>query len=109
MPINNSFVDSMFDDEYGRVFSLLLSPGKYDFWLDSTHPWLQYDSPLFTKPITLKPKEIKYVGEFYANGCLNISLTIRDNSLRDINKIKSLEPNLNEEKVNIDIVELLDR
>ncbi len=38
--LNNGYVDSFFEEEYGLVYSTILEPGTYDFWLSSTNSFL---------------------------------------------------------------------
>lgn len=105
-PLNNGFSESMFDDEYGLVFTMILPPGDYEFWHYAGHPYVNDEYPL-TNSITIKPQEIKYIGEFYAFGaCGNPSVSIRDRRKRDIDRVILDAPNLNVNSIIIDIVEL---
>ena len=52
-PINNGFSDSMFDDEFGLVFTMVVSPGVYEFWHYAGHPYVSDEYPL-TNPILLR-------------------------------------------------------
>ena len=104
-PLNNGFSDSMFDDEFGLVFTMVVPPGVYEFWHYAGHPYVS-DEYLLTNPISIKPKEIKYIGEFYAfGGCGNPRISIRDRRNRDINRVMLDAPGLNDKSIIIDIVE----
>ncbi|MUK42335.1 hypothetical protein GNP61_12320 [Aliivibrio fischeri] len=90
--LNNGYIDSFFESEYALVYSTVLEPGTYDFWLSNTNPFFSYDEPMITESFTLKPKEIKYIGEIYGDRCGgngDITIMVHDKNERDLNYIKN--------------------
>ncbi|HFQ5139303.1 TPA: hypothetical protein ACGUV0_004202 [Vibrio vulnificus] len=85
--LNNAYIESVFDDEYGLVYSTVLKPGNYDFWLSNTNPFVSYKNPMLTESVALKPKEVMYLGEFYSDNCGgdgDLNVTINNKSERDL-------------------------
>lgn len=110
--LNNAYIHSHFETEYGLVFSTVLKPGTYDFWLSNSNPFVSYNAPMLTKPITLKPKEVRYVGEFYSDNCGgngDMNVKVNDRSERDLNLIKTRKEDLSLEKVVVEPAEILPR
>lgn len=90
--LNNGYIDSFFESEYGLVYSTVLEPGTYDFWLSNTNPFFSYDEPMITESFTLKSKEIKYIGEIYGDRCGgngDITIMVHDKNERDLNYIEN--------------------
>lgn len=106
MQLNNDFVASDFTKEYGKVYTLVLQPGKYDFWLNSQNPYMEIKDPVISEPITLLPKQIKYVGEVHSDGCGSLYITMNNKIERDIKFLQKIKPELNIGKVIIEPVKL---
>lgn len=90
--VNNGYIDSFFESEYGLVYSTVLEPGEYNFWLSNTNPFFSYDEPIITETFTLHPKEIKYIGEIYGDRCGGhgeITMLVHDKNERDLKYIQA--------------------
>ncbi|MDF2153435.1 hypothetical protein [Vibrio sp. CAU 1672] len=107
MQLNNSFVKSDFKGEYAKVYSTIIKPGEYDFWLQSQNPYFEFTDPLLTSSFTLEPGEIKYVGEIHSDGCNSLTITANNKSERDINFLKSLQPKLDTKAVSIEPLKII--
>lgn len=105
--LNNDFVESNFEDEYGIVYTTILKPGEYDLWLYAQNPYFTFEDPTLIKPFTLDAGEVKYIGEVYANGCKSMLISVNDKSLRDLPLVKSFVPDLDLNKVKIEPVEII--
>ena len=99
--LNNPFVDSHFEDDYVLVHTMVVSPGEYDFWLHSTNPNTYYEDEeqIVSKPFSIAPKEIRYIGEIRSTGCKEIRLTVSDRRKRDLEFVSSSSPSFNVETV----------
>jgi len=99
--LNNPFVNSHFEDEYALVHTMVVSPGNYDFWLHSTNPYTYYENEkqIVSKPFSIAPKEIRYIGEIRSSGCKEIWITVSDRRDRDLEFVSTSNPSLNMETV----------
>lgn len=106
MQINNDFVKSDFKEEYGKVYTLVLQPGEYDFWLNSQNPYMKIKDPIISEPVTLLPKQIKYVGEIHSDGCGSMLISIKNKMERDIAFLQTINAKLDIEKINMEQLKL---
>lgn len=98
--MNNAYLKSDFNNEYSRVVSIVVEPGKYNFWAHSSNPYGEYLSPILTEPFVIKSNEIVYLGEVYTYGCDgNFSIEINDKEKRDIDFIQKKYPDLKKSKI----------
>jgi len=76
----------------GRVYTLALAPGRYDFRLHAIDPAVRFangsGNSMVTKPVTIEGGEVTYVGEIRDSGCTNKRMIILDNATRDLQRVK---------------------
>ena len=111
LELNNGFQHSDFENVHGKLYSLLLSPGKYDIWLRSENPYSTYakggSNPIVVKPIDLTGGTVTYIGEFSQHGgCGLVSLDIRNSFARDIARLKAIKPDLHPDTIQVHLAEL---
>jgi len=103
---------SDFQDVHGRVYTLALEPGSYDFRLHALDPHVRFangsGNSMVTKPVTILGGEVTYVGEFRDVGCSTKSMVIRDSSARDLQRVKAYKPELDLGRVRVRLAEVLD-
>jgi hypothetical protein len=103
---------SDFADIHGRVYTLALEPGRYDFRLHSLNPQVRFANgssrSMVTKPVTVQGGEVTYVGEFRDVGCSVKNMVIRDSSTRDLQRVKLYKPSLDLSRVRVELAEVLD-
>ena len=103
--LNNGFVKSDFDSGWGKVYTTILKPGEYDFWLYMQHPYASFSGDTtFTESFVLEPGQVKYVGEVYSTGCSSVSVVIHDKSERDLKLLKQVKPDLILSEVTVQIL-----
>ncbi|MGC3982421.1 MAG: hypothetical protein QM808_14320 [Steroidobacteraceae bacterium] len=112
--LNNKFVKSDFQDEYGKVWATVLPPGEYDFALSAINPFMTYSKdetdsngrydPAITKAFSLSPRSVKYVGEIHSDGCGSVLIHVRDRRQRDIKFLSTTEPKLASKEIEYDIL-----
>jgi hypothetical protein len=103
---------SDFPDIHGRVYTLALAPGRYDFRLHSLDPQVRFangsGNSMVTKPVVVEGGEVTYVGEFRDVGCSTKNMVIRNNSERDLRRVKLYKPSLDLSRVRVRMAEVLD-
>jgi hypothetical protein len=103
---------SDFPDIHGRVYTLALAPGQYDFRLHSRNQAVRFvngsEHSMVTKPVTVSGGEVTYVGDFQDVGCSPKRMVIRDSSARDLQRVKLYKPTLNLSQVRVQLAEVLD-
>lgn len=105
--LNNPYIESHFDDEYGLVRTIVVKPGEYELKFFTQNPYLSLKDSIITKPFTMKPRQIRYIGEMHSNRCVGVTIKVNNRSERDLNYVRKLASNLNLENVDIDLVELI--
>ena len=103
---NNPFVQSDFEEQYGKVYTIAVAPGDYDFWLLVNNATWRYKDPILTQPIRAKAAQVKYIGEFFLTGCGSVNIKVQDRSKRDIEFLQRSEPSLDAGNVIIDLARI---
>ena len=103
---NNPFVKSDFEEQYGKVYTIALEPGDYDFWLMVNNATWRYEDLILTERIRVEAGQIRYIGEFFVLGCGNVYIMLRDQSTRDIEFLQRATPSLDAESVDIDLARI---
>ena len=101
-----------FVDVHGRVYTLAIKPGRYDFRLHALDPKVRFtngsSNSMVSKPVTVEGGEVTYVGEFRDVGCSVKSMVIHDSSTRDLQRVKLYKPTLDLSRVRVELAQVLD-
>lgn len=106
---NNPYIESDFEGHYAKVYTVVVEPGDYDIWIMVMNAYYTYPDPTVTQPIRVKPGEVKYIGEFFVEGCGKVQIYPRDRKERDLAFVQGIDPAFDPDKVTVEIFKTIER
>jgi len=104
LPIDNSFLESHFEDHMGFVHAVSLPEGKYQVRLEVLNIYLPTSHPDVLPKFEVKAGEMVYLGELYLTHNIK-HYEIRNEQARDIAMIRKMNPDLDTAAVETRLIE----
>lgn len=101
--LNASYIESAFDDRIGSLQAFFLSPGDYALELEIQG--IQggyYMNPIIGR-FSVRPGELKYVGEMRSVGCRNVWVDVSDEWLSVRRSFARRYPRIDPDRVRIEV------